>query len=425
MPNLSPSPALYFSVLFVVGVLAMVATKLWLASRQIRFVAAHRGAVPAQFTATIPLAAHQRAADYTVARTRLGMIEIVLGAVVLIALTLLGGVQALDLGISDAIGRDYVGQIALIGAVLAISGVVELPLDYYRQFVVEERFGFNRMTKRIFIMDRIKGLLIGAAFGVPLLFVVLWLMKQAGSLWWLWTWVVWVAFQMLVLVLYPTFIAPLFNKFEPLHDDALRSRIEALMQRCGFAAKGLFVMDGSRRSAHGNAYFTGFGAAKRIVFFDTLLARLSGSEIEAVLAHELGHFKRRHVIKRMVVTFAISLALLALLGWLSQRVWFYEGLGVRPSLLGGNEGLALVLFFLAVPVFLFFVTPLGSLSSRKHEFEADAFAATQTDAQHLVNALVKLYEDNASTLTPDPLYTAFYYSHPPASQRIDRLLAHA
>ncbi|MCP3720678.1 M48 family metallopeptidase [Paraburkholderia sp. CNPSo 3281] len=425
MPNLSPSPALYFSVLFVVGVLAMVATKLWLASRQIRFVAAHRGAVPAQFTATIPLAAHQRAADYTVARTRLGMIEIVLGAVVLIALTLLGGVQALDLGISDAIGRDYVGQIALIGAVLAISGVLELPLDYYRQFVVEERFGFNRMTKRIFIMDRIKGLLIGAAFGVPLLFVVLWLMKQAGSLWWLWTWVVWVAFQMLVLVLYPTFIAPLFNKFEPLRDEALRSRIEALMQRCGFAAKGLFVMDGSRRSAHGNAYFTGFGAAKRIVFFDTLLARLSGSEIEAVLAHELGHFKRRHVIKRMIITFAISLALLALLGWLSQRVWFYEGLGVRPSLLGGNEGLALVLFFLAVPVFLFFVTPLGSLSSRKHEFEADAFAATQTDAQHLVNALVKLYEDNASTLTPDPLYTAFYYSHPPASQRIDRLLAHA
>ena len=425
MPNLSPSPALYFSVLFVVAVLAMVATKLWLASRQIRFVAAHRGAVPAQFTATIPLTAHQRAADYTVARTRLGMIEIVLGAVVLIALTLLGGVQALDLGISEAIGRDYVGQIALIGAVLAISGVLELPLDYYRQFVVEERFGFNRMTKRIFIMDRIKGLLIGAAFGIPLLFVVLWLMKQAGSLWWLWTWAVWVAFQMLVLVLYPTFIAPLFNKFEPLRDEALRSRIEALMQRCGFAAKGLFVMDGSRRSAHGNAYFTGFGAAKRIVFFDTLLARLSGSEIEAVLAHELGHFKRRHVIKRMVVTFAISLALLALLGWLSQRVWFFEGLGVRPSLLGGNEGLALVLFFIAVPVFLFFVTPLGSLSSRKHEFEADAFAATQTDAQHLVNALVKLYEDNASTLTPDPLYTAFYYSHPPASQRIDRLLAHA
>ncbi|TAL97389.1 MAG: M48 family peptidase [Paraburkholderia sp.] len=418
-------PTLYFTVLFVIAVVAMVGTKLWLASRQTRFVAAHRDQVPPQFSTTIPLPAHQRAADYTVERTRLTMVEIVVSAAVLIGLTLLGGVQSLDFGITGWLGRGYVGQIALVAAVIAIMSVIDLPFDYYRQFVVEDRFGFNRMSRRIFFVDRIKGALLGAAFGLPLLFVVLWLMNQAGSLWWLWTWIVWVVFQMLVLVLYPTFIAPLFNKFEPLKDEALKSRIEALMKRCGFAAKGLFVMDGSRRSAHGNAYFTGFGAAKRIVFFDTLLARLSGNEIEAVLAHELGHFKRRHVIKRMVVTFAISLAMLALLGWLSQRVWFYEGLGVRPSLTGGNSGLALVLFFLAVPVFLFFVTPLGSLSSRKHEFEADAFAATQTDAQDLVNALVKLYEDNASTLTPDPLYTAFYYSHPPASQRIDRLLRHA
>jgi STE24 endopeptidase len=418
-------PTLYFTVLFVVAVVAMVGTKLWLASRQIRFVAGHREQVPSQFAGTIALTAHQRAADYTVERTRLTMIEIVVGAAVLIGLTLLGGVQALDLAISDWLGRGYVGQIALVAAVIAITSVIDLPFEYYRQFVVEQRFGFNRMSKGIFFLDRLKGVLLGAAFGLPLLFVVLWLMNQAGSLWWLWTWVVWVAFQMLVLVLYPSFIAPLFNKFEPLKDEALKSRIEALMQRCGFAAKGLFVMDGSRRSAHGNAYFTGFGAAKRIVFFDTLLARLSGNEIEAVLAHELGHFKRRHVIKRMVVTFAISLVMLALLGWLTQCVWFYEGLGVRPSLIGGNSGLALVLFFLALPVFLFFVTPLGSLSSRTHEFEADAFAATQTDAQDLVNALVKLYEDNASTLTPDPLYTAFYYSHPPASQRIDRLLRHA
>ena len=418
-------PTLYFTVLFAIAVVAMVCTKLWLASRQIRFVAAHREQVPGQFAATIALTAHQRAADYTVERTRLTMIEIVVSAAVLIGLTLLGGVQALDLVISDWLGRGYVGQIALIAAVIAITSVIDLPFDYYRQFGIEERFGFNRMGKGIFFADRIKGVLLGAAFGLPLLFVVLWLMNQAGSLWWLWTWVVWVVFQLLVLVLYPSFIAPLFNKFEPLKDEALKSRIEALMKRCGFAAKGLFVMDGSRRSAHGNAYFTGFGAAKRIVFFDTLLARLSGSEIEAVLAHELGHFKRRHVIKRMIVIFAVSLAMLALLGWLMQCVWFYEGLGVRPSLLGGNSGLALVLFFLALPVFLFFVTPLGSLSSRKHEFEADAFAATQTDAQDLVNALVKLYEDNASTLTPDPLYTAFYYSHPPASQRIDRLLRHA
>ncbi|WP_153134838.1 M48 family metallopeptidase [Paraburkholderia agricolaris] len=418
-------PTLYFTVLFVVAVVAMVGTKLWLASRQIRFVAGHREQVPSQFAGTIALTAHQRAADYTIERTRLAMIEVVVGAAVLIGLTLLGGVQALDLAISDWLGRGYVGQIVLVAAVIAITGVIDLPFEYYRQFVVEQRFGFNRMSKGIFFLDRLKGLLLGAAFGLPLLFVVLWLMNQAGSLWWLWTWIVWVAFQMLVLVLYPSFIAPIFNKFEPLKDEALKSRIEALMQRCGFAAKGLFVMDGSRRSAHGNAYFTGFGAAKRIVFFDTLIARLSGSEIEAVLAHELGHFKRRHVIKRMIVTFAISLVMLALLGWLTQCVWFYEGLGVRPSLIGGNSGLALVLFFLALPVFLFFVTPLGSLSSRKHEFEADAFAATQTDAQDLVNALVKLYEDNASTLTPDPIYTAFYYSHPPASQRIDRLLRHA
>jgi STE24 endopeptidase len=418
-------PTLYFTVLFVVAVVAMVGTKLWLASRQIRFVAAHREQVPSQFATTIALTAHQRAADYTVERTRLAMIEIVVGAAVLIWLTLLGGVQMLDFAISDWLGRDYVGQIALVAAVIAITSAIDLPFDYYRQFVVEQRFGFNRMSKRLFVLDRVKGTLLGIAFGLPLLFVVLWLMNRAGDLWWLWAWVVWVAFQMFGLLIFPTFIAPLFNKFEPLKDEALVNRIEALMKRCGFAAKGLFVMDGSRRSAHGNAYFTGFGASKRIVFFDTLLARLSGREIEAVLAHELGHFKRRHVMKRMLVTFAISLAMLALLGWLSRCVWFYEGLGVRPSLVGGNSGLALVLFFLALPVFMFFVTPLGSLSSRKHEFEADAFAATQTDAQDLVNALVKLYEDNASTLTPDPLYTAFYYSHPPASQRIDRLLRHA
>jgi STE24 endopeptidase len=416
---------LTFSILFVAAVLAMVGTKLWLASRQIRFVAAHRGRVPEQFAGTIALAAHQRAADYTIERTRLTMLEVIVSAAVLIALTLLGGVAAINGLVSNWLGEGYVGQIGLVAVVIAITSAIDLPFDYYRQFVVEERFGFNRMTKRIFFTDLVKGILLGAALGLPLLFVVLWLMNQAGSLWWLWAWVVLVAFQMLVLVLYPTFIAPLFNKFEPLTDDALKSRIEALMKRCGFAAKGLFVMDGSRRSAHGNAYFTGFGAAKRIVFFDTLLARLSGSEIEAVLAHELGHFKRRHVIKRMVVTFAISLAMLALLGWLTQRVWFYEGLGVQPSMTGSNSGLALVLFFLALPVFMFFVTPLGSLSSRKHEFEADAFAASQTGAQDLVNALVKLYEDNASTLTPDPLYTAFYYSHPPASQRIDRLLRHA
>ncbi|CAB3654321.1 M48 family metallopeptidase [Trinickia soli] len=418
-------PALDFTVLFAVLVVAMVATKLWLASRQIRFVAAHRDAVPRQFAESIPIAAHRRAADYTVVRTRLSMLEIIVSAALLIGLTLLGGVQILDRLVSAWLGEGYAGQIALVAAVVVVTSVVDLPFDYYRQFVIEERFGFNRMTQAIFFADLAKGAALGAAFGLPLLFVVLWLMGRAGTLWWLWAWAVIVAFQVLVLVLYPTLIAPLFNKFEPLADEALAQRIDALMKRCGFAAKGLFVMDGSRRSAHGNAYFTGFGSAKRIVFFDTLLARLSGGEIEAVLAHELGHFKRRHVLKRMLMVFAISLALFALLGWLSQRTWFYEGLGVRPSMTGSNDALALVLFFLALPVFMFFVTPLGSLSSRKHEFEADAFAASQTDAQELVNALVKLYEDNAATLTPDPVYTAFYYSHPPASQRIERLLRHA
>src|ERR1700710_1934127 len=416
---------LAFSVVFVVALVAMVGTKLWLASRQIRHVAAHRAQVPPQFTHTIALAAHQRAADYTVERTRLTMVEVVISAALLVALTLLGGIQQIELAVSDSLGRGYVGQMALVAIVVAITSVVDLPFDYIRHFVIEEKFGFNRMTKKLFFLDLVKGIVLGAAIGLPGMFVKLWLINQVRMLWWPWGGVLLIASQMLVVSLYPTFIAPLFNKWERLKDEALRARIENLMSRTGFAAKGLFVMDGSRRSAHGNAYFTGFGAAKRIVFFDTLLARLSGNEIEAVLAHELGHFKRRHVIKRLVVTFVLSLAMLALLGWLAQCVWFYQGLGVRPSLIGSNSGLALVLFMLALPVFMFFVTPLGSISSRKQEFKADAFAASQTDPQDLVNALVKLYEDNASTLTPDPLFTAFYASHPPASQRIERLMQYA
>ena len=411
--------------LFVIALLAMVATKLWLASRQIRYVAAHRAAVPERFAQTISLESHQRAADYTIARTRLTMIEIVVGAVLLVVLTLLGLLQWLDTAVTGWLGHGFVAQLALIAAVAIVTSLVDLPFDYYRQFGIESRFGFNRMTPRLFIADLLKTVALGVALGLPLIAAVLWLMGRAGALWWLWAWALWVGFNSLVLVLYPTVIAPLFNKFEPLDDASLRKRIESLMARCGFAAKGLFVMDGSRRSAHGNAYFTGFGAAKRIVFFDTLLARLSGDEIEAVLAHELGHFKRKHVLKRLVVTFLISLALLALLGWLVEHTWFYTQLGVVPSLAGGNDALALILFFLVLPVFVFFISPLGSLTSRKHEFEADEFAAGQTRAEDLVSALVKLYQDNASTLTPDPLYTAFYYSHPPASQRIDRLLSHA
>ena len=410
-------PPLYFTVLFVVAVLAMVGTKLWLASRQIRFVAAHRESVPQQFAGTIALSAHQRAADYTVERTRLTMIEIVVSAAVLIALTLLGGVQALDFAIGDWVGYGYVGQILLVAAVIAITSAIDLPFDYYRQFGIEQRFGFNRMTKRIFFADRIKGVLLGAAFGLPLLFVVLWLMNQAGTYWWWWTWVVWVAFQMLVLILYPSFIAPMFNKFEPLKDEALVQRIDALMKRCGFAAKGLFVMDGSRRSAHGNAYFTGFGSSKRIVFFDTLLSRLAPGEIEAVLAHELGHFKRHHVWKRVAVLFAASFALLWALGQLIDQPWFYAELNVRTM----STATALLLFALALPAFTFFLHPLMTLHSRRHEFEADAYAVSHANAAELEQALVKLYQDNASTLTPDPLHSAFYDSHPPAAIRIARL----
>lgn len=414
-----------FSFLFALALVAMVVTKVWLANRQMRHVAAHRNRVPARFADTIPLHSHQRAADYTVALAKLTAAEVLAGAIVLALLTLGGGTGAIDAALTSWLGRGYVQEIATIVLVMAISSLVDLPFDYIRHFVIEERFGFNKMTPALFFGDMAKSTVIGIVLGLPLLFVVLWLMARAGALWWWYAWLVWVGFNVLVLVLYPTLIAPLFNKFEPLEDTQLRHRIEALLRRCGFAAKGLFVMDGSRRSAHGNAYFTGFGAAKRIVFFDTLISRLSGDEIEAVLAHELGHFKHRHVMKRMVATFAISLAMLALLGWLMQQSWFYTGLHTVPSPDGGNEGLALLLFFLIMPVFLFFAGPLGALTSRKHEFEADAFAASQTRSQDLVNALVKLYQDNASTLTPDPVYSAFYYSHPPASQRIDRLLAAA
>jgi STE24 endopeptidase len=314
-------------------------------------------------------------------------------------------------------------QIALLVAFAAVSGLIDLPFDYYRQFVLEKRFGFNKMSPALFFADIFKGLLLGAVIGLPLIWVVLTLMERTGELWWLYAWAVWSGFQLLMMVLYPSVIAPLFNKFTPLADESLKNRIEGLMQRVGFASKGLFVMDGSKRSAHGNAYFSGFGANKRIVFFDTLLERLAPQEIEAVLAHELGHFKLKHIVKRIAVMFAISLGFLALLGWLKNQLWFYTGLGVDPLLLPGqsNDAMALILFMMVLPVFAFLLGPLTSLSSRKHEFEADAFAATHTDAHDLVSALVKMYEDNASTLTPDPLHSAFYDSHPPASVRIHHL----
>jgi STE24 endopeptidase len=387
----------------------------------VQHVAANRTAPPAHFATRITLAAHQKAADYTIARTRLGMLETVLEAIVLLALTLGGGLAVLaaraDLLPVDTLWQD----VALVVAVTLLAALLGLPISWYRTFVIEERFGFNRMTLGLWLADLAKGALLGALLGIPLLTLVLWLMARAGTLWWLYAWLVWVAFQMLMLVLFPTVIAPLFNKFRPLADEPLRARVERLLARCGFAAKGLFVMDGSRRSSHGNAYFTGFGAARRIVFFDTLLSRLQPEEIEAVLAHELGHFKLKHVVKRIAWFAAASLLLLALLGWLVGEPWFYAGLGV--SVAPPRYGVALVLFMLALPVFTFLAAPLTSLYSRRHEFEADAYAAEYASAPALVAALVKLYEDNANTLTPDPLHSVFYDSHPPAAARIARLEA--
>ena len=415
--------SLGFSILFVAVLLLTVGLRFWLATRQMRHVAAHRSAVPSQFAEKIPLAAHQKAADYTIAKTRFGLLRLVISSAVLIGFTLLGGLQTLSVTLLQVTGSGMGYQLALLAAFAAISGLIDLPLDYYKQFVLEQRFGFNKMTRGLFFVDMIKGAVLGAAIGLPLIWVILSLMDKSGALWWLYAWAVWSGFQLLMLVLYPTVIAPLFNKFTPLTDDSLRNRIEGLMTRVGFASQGLFVMDGSKRSAHGNAYFSGFGAAKRIVFFDTLLARLAPQEIEAVLAHELGHFKLKHIVKRIVMMFAISLGFLALLGFLKTQIWFYSGLGVEPNPAISNDAMVLILFMLVLPVFTFVFGPLTSISSRKHEFEADAFAATHTDARDLVSALVKLYEDNASTLTPDPLHSAFYDSHPPATARISKLMA--
>ena len=416
-------PSLTLTLIFALTLLSGLALKFWLASRQLRHVARHRNAVPPAFSQTITLDAHQKAADYTVAKTRLGLLEIALDAAILLGWSLLGGLHVLNQALLAWLGGGMVQQVALLAAFVVISGVIELPLSLYKTFVIEERFGFNKMTWRLWLVDLFKSSLIGAVIGLPIAALILWVMAAAGPTWWLWAWGIWMGFNLLLLLIYPSFIAPWFNKFQPLEDEALKSRVTALMQRCGFAAKGLFVMDGSRRSAHANAYFTGFGASKRVVFFDTLLSRLSPGEVDAVLAHELGHFKHKHIIKRIVSLFALSLAGFALLGWLATQAWFYTGLGVIPNLKMPNDALALLLFMLAVPVFSFFIGPLLAWFSRKHEFEADAYAVAQTSGADLSSALLKLYEDNASTLTPDPLYVKFYYSHPPASERLARMPA--
>lgn len=414
-----------FTAVFLVALLLTFCVRMWLATRHIHHVLGHRDSVPDNFSAQISLEAHQKAADYTCAKTRLGYVSISLETLLLLILTLGGGLSILVAFWSSLLNDPIASGMALIMSTILLMSVAEIPVSYYRTFVIEQQFGFNKMTPRMFLADLVKRAALGMLFGIPLLLGVLWLMEKMGANWWFFAWLAWMGFNLVVLAIYPTWIAPLFNKFAPLEDAPLRARIEQLMRKCGFKSSGLFVMDGSRRSNHGNAYFTGFGKTKRIVFFDTLLSRLDVSEIEAVLAHELGHFKRRHVIKRIAWSFAMSLVFLWVLGYLMQQDWFYQGLGVSVSIVP-STAMALLLFFLVMPAFTFLFQPMASLYSRKHEFEADEYAARNASATDLMRALVKLYQDNAATLTPDPLHSAFYDSHPPAAMRIARLqnLAH-
>jgi len=412
------------SLAFSAAILASLLVKFWLATRQMRHVAAHRGAVPAAFAGTVPLEAHQKAADYTVAKLRLAIVTDAFGSAVLIAWTLLGGLAWLNdvmLGLVAPHWGVMAYQLLLIGAFTLVGALLDLPFELYSTFRLEQRFGFNKTTPALYAADLAKSTLLGIAIGAPLLALVLWIMQATGTLWWIWAWGALTVFQLLAMVIYPTLIAPLFNKFEPLDDAALVTRVQSLMQRCGFRAKGFFVMDGSRRSAHANAYFTGFGAGKRVVFFDTLLKRLSGDEVEAVLAHELGHFAHRHIAKRVAMMLVFSFLGFALLGWLATQLGFYIGLGVTPNTFASNNALALLLFMMGLPPFMFFVSPIFASLSRRDEYQADAYARSNASATDLVRALLKLYEDNASTLTPDPLYVRFYYSHPPASARIAAL----
>jgi STE24 endopeptidase len=409
---------------FVVALVLSTLLKLWLVSRQIRHVATHRDQVPAAFAGSVSLQAHQRAADYTTVKARFGLLVTAFGVAVLVGWTLLGGLDALNTWVFDQVQPRWGSmayQLGLLVAFVLVGSLLDLPFELYSTFRIEQQFGFNRMTWKLYLADTLKGVVVGAAIGLPLAWLMLWIMGTTGPQWWLWAWGTWVGFNLLLMVAYPTVIAPLFNKFEPLADEGVKTRVQALMQRCGFASKGLFVMDGSKRSAHGNAYFTGLGAAKRVVFFDTLLNKLTPGEVEAVLAHELGHFKHQHVKQRMVMMFAVSLAGFALLGWLSNQTWFYTALGVTPHLGAAPDALALLLFMLVVPVYISFVSPLMAQLSRKHEFQADAYACAQSSGSDLAQALLKLHEDNASTLTPDPVYVRFYYSHPPASERLAAL----
>ncbi len=406
-----------FTLLFFAAMAINIGIHLWLSRRHIKHILAHREQVPSAFLDSIPLDAHQKAADYTIALQRFGVFELFLGALFLLIWTVGGGLDLLD-RFWRGFGWSAISTgVAVMISAFAIMAILDIPSSLYRTFVIEERFGFNRTTFRTWLSDLIKSALLMLVIGVPLLWLVLWLMENMGEYWWLYVWAVWMGFSLFMMWAYPTFIAPLFNTFEPLTDEELRSRIENLLQRNGFSSKGIFIVDGSRRSSHGNAYFTGFGSNKRIVFYDTLIDDLEAEEIEAVLAHELGHFKRKHIIKQVTFMSVISLGGLALLGWLMKQDWFYHGLGVsQPSIY-----MALLLFLMVSPIFSFFLGPLMAWTSRKFEFEADEYASRHSDAKKLIRALVKLYRENANTLTPDPLYSAFHDSHPPAPVRIKHL----
>ncbi len=414
-------PTTWLTWAFSFLLMAVTGTQLWLLSRQARHVSQHRAAVPSAFAQTIPLAAHQKAADYTLAKGRLSLAEVTWQAALVLGWTLLGGLNSLNQWLLSTLPAGLWQQLALVGTFALVGSLLDVPLGWYRTFRLEERYGFNRTTPKDWLLDGLKGMVVAAIVGLPIVAVVLFLMASAGTLWWLWAWGCFMAFNVLLMVIYPTLIAPLFNRFQPLEDNTLKDRVTNLMARCGFKAKGLFVMDGSRRSAHANAYFTGLGAAKRVVFYDTLLAQLSPDEVDAVLAHELGHFHHRHIRRRMVTMAVLALGGFALLGWLSGKSWFYLGLGVEPNLQGGNDALALLLFVLTIPLLTFYLSPLLAAKSRRDEFEADHFAASKADGTALRSALLKLHQDNATTLTPDPWFVWFYYSHPPASERLAKL----
>ena len=408
-----------FTLLFLIALAGSLALRFWLATRQLLHVRKYRDSVPDSFAGKVPLKDHHKAADYTITNTRIGMIALAYDSLLLLGWTLGGGLDWLDKNWLAAGLHPVITGVGVILSAMVIMTLLDLPFSLYHTFVIEERFGFNRSTLKVFIIDMLKNALLLAIIGVPMIALALWIMEASGGLWWFYVWAVWMAFTLVMFWAYPAVIAPLFNKFSPLDNDALKQRIQTLLDKCGFRSKGIFVMDGSKRSGHGNAYFTGFGSNKRIVFFDTLLESLSPEEIEAVLAHELGHFKLKHIQKRLLSTSALSLSALALLGWLAGQDWFYLGLGVsQPS-----TWMALMLFMMVLPVFTFFVQPVMSLLSRKHEFEADAYAVQQSSGADLIHALVKMYRENASTLTPDPLYSAFHDSHPPAPVRISHIAA--